>query len=258
MLKVEKIEDVEKVEMGTEINGVIFLTTCAYVYSDMVFDSGCSNARKEFRDFVIRRNLDDLSVYLTHFHEDHAGNAELFNLIRAGEETKKILVRGYDVPPYRKAVWGDFEPLRGKNIEEPDVDFIEAPGHSHDHLVYFIDDYAFVGDLVVTMKPQVSFVSEKFVQIIDSIENLLKRDFEVAFGGHGVFSREEVEGYLAYLKNLREECLELYEKGLSFIEIYERVIGKPSNKAMMFETFSSGEWSRERLIKSLISVLQVE
>lgn len=254
MLRTEKIGDVERVEIGTEVNGIVYLTTSAYIYSDMFFDTGCSNAYEEFRDFLSARDLRGVKVYITHHHEDHAGNVELFTEIRAGKDTAEILFRGYEVPFYRRVVWGDFRPLKDAEISEPDIEFINASGHSHDHLVYFVDDYAFIGDLITTLKPQVAFVSERFVQIIESIEKLLERDFEIAFGGHDVFSREDVENYLAYLKDLRSKCLELYEKGLDFLEIYERVMGKAGNKAMMFETFSNGEWSRERLIKSIIGI----
>ncbi len=252
MMRVHRLGDVERIEVGTELNGRVILTASLYVYSDLVFDSGCSNARKEVAEWLKMQELD--TVYLTHHHEDHSGNAALFDVVCSGDATAEILSSGFETPDYRRVVWGEVEQIPAERFRRPDIDFIHTPGHSHDHVVYIVDDYAFIGDLIAAKRVFVALRTENFVQIIESIEGLLERDFDVAFGGHGIYGREEIEGYLTYLKEKRMRCVELYEMGRSYTEIYEEVFGKPGEKALMFERFSSGEWSRENLVRAMVGV----
>lgn len=252
MIRVIKLGDVERVEVGTEIDGRVLLTTSLYVYSDLVFDSGCPNVRSDVAEWLKERGFE--AVYLTHHHEDHSGNAVLFDVIYAGDKTAETLSSGFEIPDYRKVVWGNVERIPAGKFRKPDVSHVHTPGHSEDHIVYFADSYAFIGDLISAKRVFVALKSENFAQITESIERLLKRDFDVAFGGHGIYSREEVEEYLSYLKEKRAKCVELYEMGKSWTEIYARVFGEPGEKAMMFEKFSNGEWSRENLVKAMIGV----
>lgn len=73
-------------------------------------------------------------------------------------------------------------------------------------------------------------------------------------GGYGIFTRSEAEEYLSHLRELRQRCLELYEKGKSLMEIYSEVFGKPGKKALMFEKVSQEEWSRENPVKAMMGV----
>ncbi len=252
MLAADRIGDVERIEVGAEVGGRVVFTTSFYVYSDLVFDSGCSNVREEVEEYLASLTLG--SVYLTHHHEDHSGNAVLFDTIHASGLTADILTSGFEIPEYRKVVWGDVEEIQPEKFARPDVGYLHTPGHASDHVVYFVDEYAFTGDLIPSKKVFVALKGESYTQIIESLEKLLQHDFEVALGGHGVFSREEVEEYLNYLKMLRQRCLELYESGKSFMEIYAEVFGEAGERAMMFERFSGGEWSRENLVRSLLGV----
>ncbi|AIY89791.1 MBL fold metallo-hydrolase [Geoglobus acetivorans] len=252
MLATERIGDVERIEVGAEVGGRVVFTTSFYAYSDLVFDSGCSNVRDEIREYFGKRACD--SVYLTHHHEDHSGNAGLFDVIYSGKATAEILSSGFEIPDYRKLVWGEVEQIPAERFREPEIEFVYTPGHSRDHVVYILDGYAFIGDLIAAKRVSVALRYERYVQIIESLERLLNHDFEIAFGGHGIYRREEVEEYLNYLKWLRQRCLELYERGKSYMEIYAEVFGKAGEKAMMFERFSGGEWSRENLVRSLLGV----
>ncbi|WP_456478918.1 MBL fold metallo-hydrolase [Geoglobus ahangari] len=252
MMQVHRLGDVERVGIGTEIGGRVLLTASFYVYSDIVFDSGCSNVRGEVAEWLKERGFE--AVYLTHHHEDHSGNAALFDEICAGDKTAEILASGLEIPDYRKAVWGDVERVPASKFRKPDVEHIHTPGHSEDHVVYFADGYAFIGDLVPARRVFVALRGENFARIIESLERVLERDFEVAFGGHGIYSREEVEEYLSYLKEKRAKCVEFYEMGESWMEIYRKVFGEPGEKAMMFEAVSGGEWSRKNLIRAMVGV----
>ncbi|MBE8539270.1 MBL fold metallo-hydrolase [Geoglobus acetivorans] len=252
MLATERIGDVERIEVGAEVEGRVVFTTSFYVYSDLVFDSGCSNVRGEVAEWLKKRDFQ--AVYLTHHHEDHSGNAGLFDVIHSGKATAEILSSGFEIPDYRKLVWGEVEHIPAERFREPDIEFVYTPGHSQDHVVYLLDDYAFIGDLIAAKRVFVALRYERYVQTIESLERLLSHDFEVAFGGHGIYRREEVEEYLGYLRGLRQRCLELYESGKSYMEIYAEVFGEPGERAMLFEKFSGGEWSRENLVKSLIGI----
>ena len=139
-------------------------------------------------------------------------------------------------------------------INEFTIEIVETPGHSFDHVSFIIDNYVFFGDLVISPRQIVAMRGENMVWTIDSLEKILKYDFELAFGGVGVYTRGDVEEYLNYLRNLKKKMDNLYSKGFSIEGIVKSIFPHPSQKALLMEEFSGGEWSRINMVKALLGL----
>jgi ribonuclease/clavin/mitogillin len=105
---------------------------------------------------------------ITHFHEDHAGNAELLAArgvpIVASSETLRLLRELPPVPAYRRLVWGTPRPLssNASPFESAGLALLHLPGHSADHHVVWDAEHRtlFSGDLFLGVKVRVAHPHE--------------------------------------------------------------------------------------------------
>ncbi|MCE4614503.1 MAG: MBL fold metallo-hydrolase [Desulfurococcales archaeon] len=252
-------KDVVVYRCGTLIKGEVFTWAYFYELGNILFDSGCPNTARETVEEV--GNM--VTVLITHHHEDHIGAAPLLSRtakIYAPRKSIELLRNPPEIPDYRKIVWG--QPESFKPLPVPDrleingltIEVLETPGHSFDHVTYLVGDIAFVGDLVNRPRQIVSLKGENMVETIHSLEKLLSYDIKWAYGGTGVYNRAEVEEYLEYLVDLKDRAEHLYNRGMGIEEIAGKLFPNPSRKAILFEQYSGGEWSRINLVKSLLGV----
>ncbi len=109
------------------------------------------------------------------------------------------------------------------------VNYVECPGHSHDHVCYVIGDYAFVGD---NMVPGSSVTLLDYRKYLDSMVKLLGEKWEVAAVGHrGPFlDKVSASRYIAEIVKGKLERLvfiaALAGKGwVSLFEVFKQVYG---------------------------------
>ncbi|MEM2189800.1 MAG: MBL fold metallo-hydrolase [Archaeoglobaceae archaeon] len=257
MLIPSEHEGVRVVKCGHDVGGGrVLYWVYFYVYKDFLFDSGCPHTAKE----VFEAFKDKKALMITHYHEDHSGGAiELQKVMKvfAPKRSLEILRDPPEVLQYRKIVWGQPTPVIAEPLEEmpfKEIEVIETPGHSFDHVSFLIDRKLFCGDLVVTRGQIVCMREERLLETIKSIEKVLSYDFDFAYTGVGVSSREAVEDYLAYLEELKEKAEELYKEGKSIEEIVNAVFPNPPEKALLMETVSEKEWARENIVRSLLNL----
>jgi glyoxylase-like metal-dependent hydrolase (beta-lactamase superfamily II) len=118
-------------------------------------------------------------------------------------------------------VWGQPLPVIAEPLQDrifvggEEIEVIETPGHSFDHVSFLIDKKLFCGDLVISRGQVVCMREERLLETIKSIEKVLNLDFDFAYTGVGVASRDAVEDYLEYLLELRERAEKLYWEGKS-------------------------------------------
>ncbi|MBA4496506.1 MBL fold metallo-hydrolase [Paenactinomyces guangxiensis] len=235
---------------------------CTYVVDGLMIDTGPVCARRQIRDFASQLQLQQ--VVLTHWHEDHSGNAAVL----AGERGIPVclasktagLLSTSALPFYRRLAWGDVtEPVTGnivdRWIETPRHRFrvVETPGHSEDHICLVEEDkgWVFAGDLFLATRLNYGMKNESVRQMIESIKKILSYPVEVIFCGHaGVVKngRKAFEKKLHYLEWLREETVQLAQAGCDPGEITRKLLPRQ----YLLRLLSQGEMSPAHLIHSIL------
>lgn len=259
MLIPSEHEGVKVIKCGHEVGGNVLYWVYFYSYGDILFDSGCPHTAGE----VFGAFKDKKAVLLTHYHEDHSGGAiELQRIMKvyAPEKSLEVLKNPLEVPNYRKIVWGQPLPVIAEPLEDrillgrEEIEVIETPGHSFDHVSFLIDKRLFCGDLIISRGQVVCMREERLLETMKSIEKVLNLDFDFAYTGVGIANREAVEDYLGYLEELKDMAERLFKEGKSIEEIVARVFPNPSEKALMMEAVSEKEWARENIVRSLLNL----
>ncbi len=262
MIKVQEHQGVTVFQGRVSMVGLGSLKVFLFLYKGNLIDAGPGRLEKKLAPLLRSRRID--RVLLTHFHEDHSGNAAWLQKekgipVLVSPLSVDICREDAKIPLYRRYFWGGrpkFNPLPlGDAVEYEGgrLEVIATPGHSHDH-VCFLDRQRgclFTGDLFVTPKTRIIMRYESIPEIIGTIRRLLEEDFGAIYCAHaGVVERGYgmMAGKLRYLEELREKVLDLHRRGMPAGEIDRRVFGRP--QALTY--ISSSEWSSRHIITSII------
>lgn len=233
-----------------------------YLIDGVLIDTGPARLSAILLPFLGRQKIE--TVLLTHYHEDHSGNAPYLanrgipvyinpsSLERCREKTR--------LPFYRKFFWGNREafiphPLDGKLTAggltwEP----VPTAGHVFDHRSFYLPEegYFFIGDLFVTPRPQMVLNTESTPRMIEDLKTVLRYDFSTVFCGHAGIAhrgREALQRKLDYLQEIQGKVLHLHNQGLNVSEITRNLFpGK-----LHLEYFSCKEWASEHMVRSIIT-----
>ena len=150
-MKILPFIELQSIELLSKIN-----SHCSkenLVNNNQLIDSGAYNTRKSVKKFVTDNDVKQIA--LTHYHEDHAGNAgflkEHLNVPVYGHQlTIENLKTNVRLKPYEYYLFGRLEkaeitPLP-RIIETNKYKFtpIHTPGHSQDHVIYHEKDEGWV------------------------------------------------------------------------------------------------------------------
>lgn len=241
------------------------LTFCSYVIEGMMIDTGPTCAREQIMQFA--RECQVEKIVLTHFHEDHSGNAQILKQelgipIYMTAKTQSLL-ETLKMPFYRRVTWGELvgESIPGEFFNEGDwletpryrFRVVATPGHSEDHICLVNDEkgWIFAGDLFLSTKLYVGLRGESVQQLIQSIRKVLSTSIETIFCGHaGVVphARKAFEQKLHYLEWLTEETYKLAEQGRDRKEITRQLLPRQP----LIQWVSQGEMSPSHLIDSIL------
>ncbi len=254
--------DITIIKTGTPVSGRVILWSMMFYYKGLVIDCGCPYAAEDA--YNVLKTLGDIEAGLiTHHHEDHVGCAYILGKegipVYAHDRGLPILRDPPEIPEYRRIVWGQPKPIdalpvaREMEIGGIEISVFEALGHSDDHVVYLIDDYLFIGDLISSIRPKIAFYRDDYTMILRSVKNiLLNIDFKKAYGGHVILTRNEMDEFVEYLEDLRMRIMDLHGKGFSTMDIVDLLWEKIPDKVYMMEAVSEGEWHRKYLVDSLL------
>lgn len=268
-MKVFSIRDygkVRAVELGGSPFGKPLMTTRVFLLDNILIDSGLKHCRKEVIE-LIRENPVS-AVYLTHFHEDHSGNAAALqsqlNLPVLGHPiTVEKMKSPRLVFPYQRVMWGaasslDMMPLQG-NIETDHflLQPIHTPGHSRDHLSFFEAEqgWFFSGDLYLGDRIKYFRADEVFKDQVSSLEKALELDFEALFCTHNpkpVKGKEHLRRKLDFFQNLSGGVGELMKKGFPAKVIMKELKVK---EPLLVKLMCFGNVSAENMILSIMESL---
>jgi glyoxylase-like metal-dependent hydrolase (beta-lactamase superfamily II) len=169
-------------------------------------------------------------IVLTHFHEDHSGNAAALRQahtcpVRASALTAQRVASGFPLLRYEKFWFGSIDPC--PDVEPLPATFetehyrfraIATPGHSDDHMVLLEENHGwlFAGDFYIG-NLRLFRRGENIYQMIDSTRRMLTYEFDTVFCGHNPVlkhGRQAVEGKLHYLETLVDRVQSGYARGL--------------------------------------------
>ena len=233
-----------------------------YLVNGVLIDTGPVRLSAILVPFLEKQEIE--TVLLTHYHEDHSGNAPYLagrgipvfinpsSLERCRDKTR--------LPLYRRIFWGNREAFSPCPLDEEvtaggfNFKPVSTPGHVFDHRSFYLPEKGcfFTGDLFVTTRPQMVLNTESTPQMIEDLKTVLSYDFSTVFCGHaGIVhrGREVLQKKLDYLQDIQGKVLHLHGQGLSVPEITRKLFpGK-----LHLEYFSVKEWASEHMVRSIIT-----
>lgn len=166
MIRVERHGDVTRIEMASVAGRLIGYSASAYLVRGVLIDCGFRHAHRNVAALLARER--PRGVFITHYHEDHAGNVEQVAgrgvPVAASSETLTRLRAPARIRAYRQITWGATPPLRSAvtPFADDDLHLLPAPGHSVDHHVVWDASTGtlFGGDLYLGVKVRIAHPAE--------------------------------------------------------------------------------------------------
>ena len=217
MLELETFGDVTRVLMSSRRSRMVGYSVSAYLVRGMLVDAGFPGVAGEFADYL--RSARPRGVLLTHFHEDHAGNAELVAQrgipIAAAPATIDALRAAEQIGLYRRLIWGEVVPLRSPvaPLVSDGLTLVHTPGHSADHHVVWDpeSETLFAGDLFLGVKVRVAHPAEDPRLIVRSVRTAATLGPRRMFDAHRGLVRDPV-GALNAKADWLEETIAAIER----------------------------------------------
>ena len=256
MIEFERFDDVTRVRLASWGSRTAALDVSVYLVRGVLVDSGFPRARA-----AIARLLDETKIagaMLTHWHEDHAGNAELLAARRIPlvmhTETQAKLRTFPPIRFYRRVVWGTPAPLRSSidAFEAASLEFLHTPGHSPDHHVVWDAERStlFSGDLWLGVRSRVMHVSENPYRIVESLRAVAALRPARMFDAHRGAVREPAAALGAKIAYMEETIAAIETKldaGWSDRAIVKEILGGEEIVARL----SGGEYARGNFVRAI-------
>jgi endoribonuclease LACTB2 len=259
MIEVTTHGDVTRLRLWTRRSAAVGYDVSAYVARGILIDTGFPNVRRDMERALAA--YAPRGVIVTHWHEDHAGNAPWLARrlpMWMDPYTGARLVERQQVKLYRHFTWGRPAALSAPPAPLHDIpfDLIATPGHSPDH--HIVHDAAtgtvFSGDLWLGVKVRIIGATEDPYKMIDSLDRVMALHPERMFDAHRGLVERPVLALQAKRSWLTETVGELERRllrGDSPSQVLRDVLGGEERTAL----FSQGEYSRRNLVKAVLNHL---
>jgi ribonuclease/clavin/mitogillin len=255
VIDVTRFDDVARIRMWTRRSAAVNYDVSAYLVRRILVDTGFRHVASELEQTL--RALAPKGVIVTHWHEDHAGNAPTIAEhlpMWMSEFTEAKLRERQRVKLYRHFTWGRPKALRTslRAFDTAPLTVIATPGHSADHHIVFDPDTRtiFSGDLWLGVRVRIVGTSENPYQIIESLTRAIELEPLRMFDAHRGFVENPVEALRAKCHWLQETVGTIEQRlnmGESESEILASVLGGEERTAF----FSQGEYSRRNLVRAV-------
>lgn len=249
-------DDVTAVELYTARTRLVQYSVHVFLVRGAMIDTGFHAARRD-----VARLVDEArprGALVTHWHEDHSGNAEL--LARRGvplamaDETRARIA---DVDPlalYRRFTWASMPSLRAPVTPyvPDDLALLPMPGHSSDHHVVWDASTRtlFSGDLYLGVRVKVMHTSEDPYAIMASLRRAIALEPARMFCAHRGPVATPVRALglrLAWLEETVGRIEQRISAGDDDAAIARRVLGRESLTGYM----SNGEYAHVNIVKAV-------
>ena len=256
MLELSRHDDVVRIRMWTRRSAAVGYDVSAYLVRGVLVDTGFRHVARELHEALT--TLQPRGVIVTHWHEDHAGNAPALAMSGTptwlAEHTERKLRERQQVKLYRHVVWGRPRALRGavSPFDPAPLQTIATPGHSSDHHIVFDPGKhtIFSGDLWLGIRVKVMGASENPYEIVQSLSRALALEPRRMFDAHRGLVADPVTALRAkraWLQDAIGAVERELDAGTTEREIVKRVLGGEERTAI----FSEGEYSRRNFVRTV-------
>jgi glyoxylase-like metal-dependent hydrolase (beta-lactamase superfamily II) len=256
MIEIQRFGDVERVRLASWGSRVAGMDVSAYLVDGILIDSGFPRAAAELAQYLDARSV--TGAMLTHYHEDHAGNAALLAERQVPlvmhPATLERLRAPAPIRAYRRVVWGTPRALLSMPamLETSPLQFVPTPGHSPDHQVV-LDPRSrtvFSGDLWLGVRARIMHTSENPFRIVESLRTTRALRPERMFDAHRGEVHDPATAIEAKIRYLEDSIAAIREKiaaGWSDHAILKDVFGGDEPVALA----SRGEYSRMNFVRAV-------
>jgi glyoxylase-like metal-dependent hydrolase (beta-lactamase superfamily II) len=257
-VRIEAVEpEVRRVHCRTLRGAAVGYDVSAYLVRGVLVDTGFARVRDELMDAV--RELSPRGAMLTHWHEDHAGNAPAF--VKAGiplaldARCESILRERPHIALYRSLIWGTTPRLTTPVVpfDPSPLEIIPTPGHTADHQVLWDPERRILasGDLFLGVKVRVAHEHESPRQLLASLRRVAALEPRLLLDAHrGPVTNVAslLRAKIGWMEETMGEMLALARAGADEREIRERVLGSEDFVGRV----SFGEYSKLAFVRGVL------
>jgi len=246
-------------------NKGINTTFVVYAYHDILIDTGPSNQWQHVAPFAIEQKTNH--VLLTHYHEDHSGNANnikknlsipVYSNILCHQKVK----HKFSIPAVQKMIWGSAKPVNTIAISDKfttsaqlDLEMILTPGHTDDMSCFYDNEngFLFTGDLYIASRVRYLHKDEDLQQQLNSLNKVLSLDFETAFCPHrGIMEngKRDLTKKRDFIVELSTQVQSLAKQGMPAKLIKQQLLGREGILTLM----SNFQFSKRGLIDACLKL----
>jgi glyoxylase-like metal-dependent hydrolase (beta-lactamase superfamily II) len=257
-LVVEQVEpEVTRLRFRTWQSAIAGYEVSAYVVRGVLIDAGSPHARRDL--VAAMERLKPRGAIVTHWHEDHAGNAPALAalgipvLMHARSEA--TLRERPRIAAYRLFTWGRTPRLESplRRFDPAPLQVLPSPGHSPDHLIVWDPERRVLvsGDLFLGVKVRIAHSDESPRTLIASLHAAAALEPRIMLDAHrGVIERPGplLHAKIAWLEETVGAIESLRARGISEREIRQRVLGPEA----VVGWASGGEYSKRALVRAVL------
>ena len=259
-LSIQQIEPgVTRLGLSNRRGRAVGYGVSAYLMHGVLVDTGFPGAQGEFLAEV--RAHAPRGAVVTHWHEDHAGNApELAAMglpLRMHEQCESILRRRPSIGHYRRMIWGQPSRLSVpiQAFDASPLRVIASPGHTADHLVVWDAEHRILasGDLFLGVKVRVAHQHESPSVLLTSLHAAAALEPRILLDAHrGVVENatELLRAKIVWMEDTIGEIRSLAAAGCGEREIQRRVLGREAFVGWV----SVGEYSKRALVRAVLRI----
>ncbi len=255
--------DIEGFELGFSLVGRPMMSVHFYRIGSIIIDTGQSRMQREALQIVAERPLQ--TIALTHYHEDHSGNAAAMRAATGARvlghplTVQKLSVKN-SISPYQHLMWGAAPAVElaslPERIEHDDGQLIplHAPGHSEDLTVYHdaVRGVLFSGDLFLADRIKYFRKDECIHGQILSLRRVLELDFKQLLCAHRPLRAAgpaHIAAKLQFLEDFVGRVADLKAQGFSRRAIVHQMI-PPGDRRI--KLFSLGDVQFAHMVRSAL------
>jgi len=257
MLEIIQHEDVRRLRMWTRGSMLVGYDVSAYLVRGILVDTGFRHVAGDLQRALTQ--VRPRGVIVTHWHEDHAGNAPAIAMsgtpMWLAPYTEGKLRERQQVKLYRHVVWGRPDALRASvtPFDPSPLQLVPTPGHSPDHHIVFDPETRTIisGDLWLGIRVKIVGATENPYAIVDSLTRTMELQPQRMFDAHrGLVQHpmKAIEAKRAWLQDIIGAVERALDSGASEREIVKQVLGGEERTAI----FSEGEYSRRNFVRTIV------